>query len=208
MFSVYHDVEHLQPLTLADLQEFYNYYIAPKSTSRAKLSVHLVAQATPGSIAEALSKDEQREKLLAGITQFLATQGVTADEAKLKKRFADVDIRSGDKAAITSAISQYLSVDEGAPESKLQGILLQGEALLTTVLPSLGIEPKLTNGAKAAAEEAEEAMVDGAAVPAQRNGTRVIRIEDVHAWKASMTVAPGARPVADLSTFEESEAKL
>lgn len=201
-------MEHLRTLTLAELQEFYNYYIAPKSPHRAKLSVHLLAQATPASIAEALSKDEQRSKLLDGITKFLATHGITADPAKLKKAFTGVNIQSGDKTPIVGAMSEYLSTGEALVKEKLQDILAQGETLLSTVLPSLGIEPALTNGEKAAVEEAKEAVANGDVAPAQENGTKVVLIEDVHAWKASMTVAPGARPVADLSEFEETGAKL
>lgn len=155
-----------------------------------------------------MSKEEQLSKLLENMVKFLSINDITADQAKMKKHFVGVDIGSGDKTAIVNAVSRYLSSDEDVPEAKLQDVLTQGQSLLTTVLPSLGIEPELTNGEKAAFEEAKEATVDGGSMPKQSNGTTVVRIEDGHAWKASMTVAPGARPVTDLSDFEENEAKL
>ena len=40
------------------------------------------------------------------------------------------------------------------------------------------------------------------------NGTTPTIIKDVHVWKAGLEVSRGARPVGDLSDFEELEAKL
>ncbi|OJJ72712.1 hypothetical protein ASPBRDRAFT_42436 [Aspergillus brasiliensis CBS 101740] len=52
--QVYHDVEHIEPLTKKDVLDFFNQYIHPSSSTRAKLSIHCIAQA---STAEATSVD-------------------------------------------------------------------------------------------------------------------------------------------------------
>ncbi|KAJ5669201.1 hypothetical protein N7462_010271 [Penicillium macrosclerotiorum] len=41
---VYHDVENIESLTKKDILEFFNHYIHPSSSTRAKLSIHLIAQ--------------------------------------------------------------------------------------------------------------------------------------------------------------------
>ena len=47
----YRDVEHIEALAKNDLLEFFNQYIHPFSSTRAKLSVHLIAQASTGASA-------------------------------------------------------------------------------------------------------------------------------------------------------------
>ena len=47
--TVYRDVENIEPLTKNDILEFFNQYIHPSSPTRAKLSVHLIAQAKLGA---------------------------------------------------------------------------------------------------------------------------------------------------------------
>ncbi|PWY80090.1 hypothetical protein BO83DRAFT_459862 [Aspergillus eucalypticola CBS 122712] len=43
--QVYQEVEHIEPLTRKDILEFFNQYIHPSSSTRTKLSIHLIAQA-------------------------------------------------------------------------------------------------------------------------------------------------------------------
>jgi insulysin len=50
---VYRDVENIESLTKKDILEFFNQYIHPSSSSRAKLSIHLIAQAFTGASAAA-----------------------------------------------------------------------------------------------------------------------------------------------------------
>ena len=47
----YRDVENIEPLAKNDLLEFFNQYIHPFSSTRAKVSVHLIAQASTGASA-------------------------------------------------------------------------------------------------------------------------------------------------------------
>ncbi|GFF53029.1 hypothetical protein IFM58399_09476 [Aspergillus lentulus] len=51
--QAYHDVENIEPLTKKDILEFFNQYIHPSSSTRAKLSIHLIARASTGTSAAA-----------------------------------------------------------------------------------------------------------------------------------------------------------
>ncbi|PYH38592.1 uncharacterized protein BO87DRAFT_442857 [Aspergillus neoniger CBS 115656] len=54
--QVYQEVEHIEPLTRKDILEFFDQYIHPSSSARAKLSIHLIAQtSTRGSAAAGYS---------------------------------------------------------------------------------------------------------------------------------------------------------
>lgn len=98
-------------------------------------------------------------------------------------------------------MSTYLQKDEGLTDKeKLATILEQGKALLASALPSIGIEPEASGAEKKALKETN-GVVKG-------NGTEVVKIIDVHSWKAGMTVSPAARPMRDLSEFEEGASKL
>ncbi|KAF4178551.1 hypothetical protein CNMCM8927_002915 [Aspergillus lentulus] len=50
--TAYRDVENIEPLT-KDILEFFNQYIHPSSSTRAKLSIHLIARASTGTSAAA-----------------------------------------------------------------------------------------------------------------------------------------------------------
>ncbi|KAF2648352.1 hypothetical protein K491DRAFT_612958 [Lophiostoma macrostomum CBS 122681] len=49
----YRDVENLQPLAKNDILDFFNQYIQPSSPSCAKITIHLIAQASTGGFAAA-----------------------------------------------------------------------------------------------------------------------------------------------------------
>ena len=104
-------MEHIEPLTKAEMIEFFKHYISPNSPHRSKLSVHLLAQSSP---------------------------------------------RPTDEEA---------------------------------------------NGTEASGMNGDEEIV-----PPEQKPTTVI--EDVPKWKTSLPVSAGAKPVKDLSEFEETEAKL
>ena len=61
MFPADEDVAHVQPLTKTDMISFYNNFISPSSTTKAKISVHLVAQSKPAAPQE----EEQQTKAAA-----------------------------------------------------------------------------------------------------------------------------------------------
>ncbi|KAI4173694.1 MAG: hypothetical protein LQ348_006508 [Seirophora lacunosa] len=186
------DVEHLEPLSKEDMINFFNHYIHPTALSRAKLSVHMIAQSSPKAIAGTMSAEEQKEKLISMLGKYLTSVGVEADADKLSKRFGLVDVAGGDQAAIIDAISSYLQEDAGLPQESLTAVMEQGQQLLGTALPSLGIEVKVEEADLPPAPEMKPTTV----------------IEDVFDYKSRLAVSEGPRPVRDLKEYEELEAKL
>lgn len=83
-------------------------------------------------------------------------------------------------------------------EDQVKSLAEQGEGLLQQILPSLN----LTSETK----ESEEKTNGDAEL--KENGEKTVLIEDVRAWKASLSASQGPRMVKDLSEFEDFEAKL
>ncbi|KAL8988706.1 MAG: hypothetical protein Q9177_002260 [Variospora cf. flavescens] len=186
------DVEHLKPLGKQDMIDFFQHYIQPTSPSRAKLSVHMIAQSSPKAIAGTMSAEEQKEKLISMLGKYLTSVGVDTDTDQLSKRFEPVDVAGGDQTAIIGAISSYLQTDAGVPQQSLTAVVEQGQQLLGTVLPSLGIEVKVEETDLPPAPEVKPTTL----------------IEDVFDYKSRLAVSEGPRPVRDLKEYEELGAKL
>ena len=191
-----HEVQHLRPLTKADMIEFFKRYIDPTSSSRAKLSVHMVAQSSPKEAAGNVTPEEQTEKVINVIGKYLTMMGIDVDLEKLSARLESVDIPGGDQQGIVEAISDFLAEDVQAAPDQSESVLRQGEELLGTVLPSLGIEVQ-----QAPEEEAEDLPEAPKVVP-------TTLIDNVHDFKASLSLTAGARPVEDITRYEELEPKL
>jgi insulysin len=180
-----HDVEHLKPLTKQDIIEFFNHFISPTSPTRAKLAVHMLAQSSP-----ATEKNEQVVKL---VSELLTANKVDVKDEDLQKHFDAVE-KPAKQEDLVAVLSTYLG------ELKLEANLVakvveQGKAALAAAL----IETE---------SQREVVEADGETHVKLGNGTTPIVIRDVHAWKAGLEVSKGARPVQDLSEFEEIEAKL
>ncbi|KAL9126635.1 MAG: hypothetical protein Q9175_007885, partial [Cornicularia normoerica] len=137
-----HDVSHLKPLSQSDLIEFYNHYINPTSPSRAKLSIHMIAQSMPKEVAGNMNPAEQKEKVLTTLGKCLTAMGIDADQEKLIKRLDGVDVTGGDQAGIINAVARYLDEDAEMAEEEANEVLAQGQQLLSTILPALGIKVK------------------------------------------------------------------
>ena len=193
-----HDVSHLKPLTKSDLVEFFNHYINPTSPSRAKLSVHMIAQSSPKDVAGNISPAEQKEKVLTTLVKYLTAMGIEADQEKLIKRFHGVDVAGGNQAGIIDAVARYLDEDAEMAEEEANDVLAQGQQLLGTVLPSLGIEVKQSVDGVDGVEELPEAP------PVKKS----ILIENVREFKAGLQLTAGRKAVTDLSEFLDTEPKL
>ena len=193
--QVEHDVEHLKPLTKEEMIAFFNHYIHPTSPTRAKLSVHMIAQSSPKSIAGNMSGAEKKEKVTTLLAKYLTTMGVNADIELLTQRLAPVDVAAGDQNGIISAVLKYLRSDAFVSEDQSAQILEQGQQLLATALPSLGIEVRQSDD-------------DAGELPEAPVVKETTYIENVHEFKAGLAVSKGPRAVVDLSEFEESEPKL
>ncbi|KAI9790783.1 MAG: Insulinase (Peptidase M16) [Candelina submexicana] len=198
--QVEHDVSHISALSKSDLQDFYNYFISPSSPARSKVSVHMAAQSSPGSIAKTSTPEEKKDQVLALLNQYLTSQGIVVEPANLAERFENVDVAGGDQDAILAATKTYItSTPAGGDEKKVNEIIEQGKALLGMALPGLGIEVK-------SKVDGEVDGVDG--VEGEVNVEESEVIENVHLWKAGLGISKGARPVVELSSFEELGAKL
>lgn len=189
---VYRDVEHIEPLTKDDLQQFFRSYFHPASETRAKAAVHLIAQ------GKAVASNDNVKKLTTALSQALTQLGGTkVDEDDLSSRLSKLDLSAGaDSQGILGAVTSYLSESAGLAEEQVKSWAEQGEGLLKQILPSLN----LTSAAAAAAPEKEE-------VAEEKEGKTVL-IKDVRAWKASLPASQGPRMVRDLTEFEDFEAKL
>lgn len=193
-----HDVEHIKPLTKSEMVDFFKHYIHPTSPSRAKLSIHMIAQSSPKVMASNLSPTEQKEKVISTIGKFLTAMGVSVDMGTMNKYLASVDIAGGDQAGIIEAVATFLQEDVGLSEDDTNEVLEQGQQLLGTVLPGLGIEVKQSVDGVDGVQELPEA-------PPVKKTTY---IENVRDYKAGLQLTAGRRPVVDLSEFEEPEPKL
>ena len=193
-----HDVSHLKPLAKSDLIDFFNHYIHPTSPSRAKLSIHMIAQSSPKTVAGSMSAAEQKEKVMSTLGKYLTAMGIDADQGKLTKRFDGVDVPGGDQAGIIDAVSRYLDEDVEMAEEEANEVLVQGQQLLGTILPSLGIEVKQAVDGVDGVEELPEA-------PPVKKATL---IENVREFKAGRQLTAGRKPVTDLSEFLDTESKL
>ena len=124
-----------------------------------------------------------------------------ADSAELAKRMEKVDVVSGDQEGIIRAVGSYLKEGLGVAAEEAEQALEPLEKALGQVLPSLGIVPSGADGS----------VIDEASGDVLLNGDtekKTVVIEDVKAFKANMPLSAGARPVKDLSEFEELGAKL
>ena len=192
------DVEYIKPLKKSDMVEFFNHYIHPTSPSRAKLSVHMIAQSSPKVIAGHISPVEQKQKIISLLGKYLTSMGVDADLDSLTNRFNAVDVAGGDHVGMMQALATYLDEDAHLPEEDTNAIIMQGQQLLGTVLPSLGIEMKQSPDGIDGAED----------FPKAPPVTKTTLITNVRDYKASLELTPGRRPVSDLVEFEDTEPKL
>jgi insulysin len=191
-YQIDNEVSILRQLTRPDMESFYRRYISPESSTRAKLSLHMVAKASPPETPE-ISPKEQKDQLLELLFQYLSSTGLDLDPDHFKQHFVEVDVSGGDEETILSALRN--SIGDRLPVQKAEPILEEARKNLETLLVALKI--KLP---------AEEKEINGTDV-AKKSPSPIV-IEDVDTWKASMTVSEGPRPIHDLSQFEDFEPKL
>ena len=196
--QVEHDVAHLKPLTKGEMIDFFRFYIHPASPTRAKLSVHMVAQSSPKTVTGSMTNVEKKEKVTTSLAKYLDAIGISADVEALSERLAAVDIAGGDQAGILEAISKYLKHDAQVSDDRSAQVIAQGQQLLDLAMPSLGIEIQQHVDGKTESPELMKAPIVRATT----------FIENVHYFKSGLTLSNGPRPVVDLSVFEDIEPKL
>lgn len=223
--TVHRDVEHIQPLTKSDLQTFYRSYFHPSSSTRAKASVHLIAQGGGSSniSAAAGSSSENLKKLTSALSQALTQLGVDSsstaavDDTALSQQLSKLDLSSGtslDPKKVMGALTSYLRDSAGLAEERVKELVEQGEGLLGQILPALNLTS--ASSEETVSKEGPSADVPVANGHGVSNGGDVeaeekkqpILIKDVRAWKAGLQASRGPRAVRDLSEFEDLGAKL
>ncbi|KAF2140293.1 uncharacterized protein K452DRAFT_230558 [Aplosporella prunicola CBS 121167] len=190
------DVAHIEPLTKSDLIAFFHHFISPHSPTRAKLSIHLLAQNSAAAVTQSVSPDKQTEQLITMVSQFLNSEGVAATPDGLESRLKDVDlgmVSADDTQSLNQAIQAYLQEDLKLEADKSADVLKKGQALMAQMLPQLGVEVT-PQGA---------GSTGGLAQPREP-----VIITDVRDFKASLQVGKGPKAVKELSEFEDLEPKL
>jgi insulysin len=166
--------------------DFYAHYISTSSSQRSKLSVHLQAQAK----AKEPSLDEKKTAAVAALKIILAEHKIEHKDEALQKRIDDVS--SAD--ALSDAAASYVNEDLKVEKAVADKVLDETKAALGVADSGLPAAPQALD---AAADV--ESVVDA---------SHPILIKDVHAWKASMQVSAGVRPVRNLEEFVEVAEKL
>ena len=136
------------------------------------------------------------------LSQMLEQLGLEdTNTADLTKRLEKVDVAAGNAKDIMVAVGGYLKESAGMAAEQVEALIEQGQTVLASVLPSLGIVPIVAS--EETAQPNGEVEVNG-----ESTTKKTVVIEDVKAFKASMPLSAGVRPVKDLSEFEELGAKL
>jgi insulysin len=198
-YKLDHDVVELKRLSKKDIQDFYHEFIDPHSKTRAKLSVHMIAQNQPKDDGK-LGPQQQTAAILETLGKFLSSSGISCDAEVLKGVLGEVDIAAGDQEGLISAVKAH--ANSVVATDKAESIAKQLSDALPSLFMALGIK-----SASAEREQAREAE-QGVEVKGALEKIDTVMIENVDTWKAGLRVSEGPRPVVDLSEFEEIEAKL
>lgn len=182
------DAAYVRKLTKPDVVEFYKQFIDPQSPSRAKLSIHLNAQA--GAHATETGSHGQRSQLTSLLAKQLDVAGFAIDVDRLGAAIEKSNVTTDDKDKILSVFGTFLVSEMSLSEEQAKPVLEKAELDLGVHAQELGI----ANG--------EQPTTNGTVKPA------VTYITNVPEFKAHLPVSAGPTPVTDLSEFEDLEPKL
>ncbi|PWY88039.1 LuxS/MPP-like metallohydrolase [Aspergillus sclerotioniger CBS 115572] len=192
------DAANVRTLAKADILQFYQQFIDPRSATRAKLAIHLKAQA--GAHAHATKPQEQKSQLVSFFGNQLEAAGFAVDTDRLNAAFETVDVSSGDEAQILATLKAFLESGMSLSEQQAKPVLEQVEANLGIQLKQAGIEAKKSDG--------EAAKSNGVVNGTNEDIQPPTYISSVAEFKARLAVSAGPSPVTDLSEFEDFDAKL
>lgn len=168
------------------MTDLYSHYISPSSSKRSKLSVHLQAQSKP----KEPTLDEKKASAIASLQVILT-------EHKIEPKLEDLQSRINDASsadAIPEVISTYLTSVLRLEQTVAAKVLDETKAALGVADSGLPAEPEVLS------DTADARSVSDALHP--------VLIKDIHAFKASMQVSAGVRPVRSLDEFVEIGEKL
>ncbi len=157
---------------------FYGQFIHPRSPTRAKLSIHLVAQA----------ESDVSTKQVTELVKTLSLDGETGRQAATDLQ-ARLTSAHRDEMQELEELRLYLLRDLQVAEDKIDAAV---DAWTTLS------KDHRANGVDAKVDPDEISL----------NGTTPVEIKDVRDFKASLAVTAGPRPIRDLSEYEDVDAKL
>ncbi|CAK7263695.1 hypothetical protein SEPCBS119000_000613 [Sporothrix epigloea] len=186
------DAEAIAQVTKDDMISFFNYYVHPASTTRAKLAVHLVAQATSDVTTKQIT---DLVKALGLNGDGAATQAATDLQARLSAAHHD-------EAKEAESLRDYLTTTLGVAGDKLDAAVEAWKQLSSYY--------RTANGKRAS----DQADIDKSAETAHRppqpagNGRSPVPIKDIREFRASMALTSGPRAITDIGEFMDVDAKL
>lgn len=157
---------------------FFRHYIDPSSSERAKLSVWMNAQAT----------SDVSTRQMTELVKALDLSSIEIESQVATDLQARLSAAGHDEEKEVAGLKDYLLHDLKVAEDKIDSAVETWRKL----------HPK-TNGVASAHQEE---------VPPSLNGTKISFIEDPRDFKARLPVSAGARPVKDLTEYEELDPKL
>ena len=199
-FLAKRDAEEIELLTKADMIEFFNHYVHPKSKFRAKLAVHLVAQATSDVTTKQISDLVKALDLNGDET---ATQAATDLQARLSAAHHD-------EAKEAESLRDYLTKTLSVADDKIEAAV--------EAWKQLSKYHKTVNGTSDKADIDESAATATATATAETttkegpkksiNGTTPVQITDIREFRMNMALTSGPRAITDISEFLDVDAKL
>lgn len=166
---------------------FYTHFISTSSPHRAKISVHLQAQAKPKEPSLA----DQKTAALTALNIILTQHNITPqDDTTLQSRIST----ASSTADIPPLVAAHLAEDLKLEKSVAATVLDEAKAALGVADSGLPAEP--------------QALDETADVHSVIDASQPVLIKDVHAWRASMQVSSGVRPARSLEEFVEVGGKL
>lgn len=206
------DVAELKQVNKRDMLEFYHQFINPHSKTRAKLSVHMIAQGKGDGKVAKVPKEQQNDAVSEVLSKLMSSSGVSCDPKSLAVELEKIDVSGGDQDAVISVAQKHAN-SSSLSSDQFSLIAEKIRQALPPLFMALGIKSVAVKQGAQQTQNAEgeegggktQTAVNGAV---DGNGKSVVMIKDVEAWKAGLRLSEGPRPVMDLSEFDEIEAKL
>ena len=117
--------------------DFYNKYIDPASSTRAKVSIQMPAA---GKSAPAGMSEEAKQGMFTAISQFYTAKGVATEAKEIAAALANVNL--GNSEEIVGGLYKFLQEVKNLSDEKLQAIHTEGTELLKQAVTAVPQEPK------------------------------------------------------------------
>lgn len=214
-FRIDEGVAELKKLSKVDMQNFYREWIDPHSPTRAKLSVHMIAQgkASDENSTSQIPREQQIQAVCEALSEFLASSGVHTDPDAIKTALQDVDITAGDQDGVIAAVRRHLSSNTSTsttpPPPQVDTIEAQMKQVLPSLFMALGIKKPSSSGPEAYKNDSP--TIPNGTAPSDGTGEtskQPVMITDVDEWRARLRLSEARRPLVDLRNYEEVESKL